>query len=112
MTQKKHVRIELRAIKIQLPKLLTGSSKSAQDERAKVEKILGGDTFGSTVPITRQQLQDVLKIIQQRKAELPGEEGTIGSQYSVGQTVTGPDGRKYKITGFDPDGTPLGEPVQ
>jgi len=34
------------------------------------------------------------------------------SKYQIGQIVTLKDGTKYKITGFDDDGTPKGEPVK
>jgi hypothetical protein len=102
---------QLDTVKLELPKLLTGTSKSAADERAKISSILRGVGPGDTQQKTINSLKQVKAIFDKRRGEKQDDEDE-GSQYSVGDVVTAPDGTKKKITGFDEDGTPLGETVQ
>ncbi len=100
---------KLNTLKLQLPKLLTGTSKSAADERAKVDTILRGTSFGDTPAKTRNALVQ-LKAIFDKRANRSGDYDT--QNYKIGDTVMDPDGTRHKITGFDTDGTPLGEEVK
>lgn len=100
---------KLDALKLELPKLLTGTSKSAADERSKVDQILRGTSAGDTQAKTTNALKQLKEIVQKRMGE-PSDEGD--QAYSIGDIVTDSDGGKHRITGFDDDGTPLGDPVK
>lgn len=100
---------KISALKLQLPKLLTGTSKSATDERNKIDTILRGTSAGDTQVKTINALKQVRTILQEKAKHTEESE----QQYSIGAEVMSPDGKKMRITGFDPeDGTPLGEPVE
>ena len=100
---------KLDTLKLQLPKLLTGTSKSAADERRQVDEILRGTSPGDTGAKTRNALVQVKEIFDKRLKR----EGAYDTQnYKTGDTVMSPDGKRMKITGFDTDGTPLGEEVK
>jgi hypothetical protein len=96
-------------LKLRLPKLLTGTSKSAADERAEVANIVGGLGAGQTKDITVNKLRQLKGIFEARARR----QDTYDTQHhKIGETTVAPDGRKMKITGFDEDGTPLGEEVK
>ncbi len=61
-----------------------------------------------------KQTRQNLKRIQKRRAEVLKKSGLVSpvpDQLEVGQTVTN-NGQQFTITGFDTDGTPLGEPTR
>ena len=66
------------------------------------------------------RVQAALNTLDHILAERESEKGASGiapelrtkSDYDIGDVVTSPDGKKFHITGFDSDGTPLGEAVQ
>lgn len=100
----------LEEARLELPKKLTGSSKSAKDERQRIEKVLKGlkitDTDATTLNAINQ-LEDMLR----EKGGMPPREkkaSAKSNKYKIGDVVPRPDGKKFKITGFDTDGTPLG----
>lgn len=63
---------DLETLKVELPKLITGSSKSAVDERAKVERILGGLGPMTNISIVKTQLRSVLDSINRRRQLVTG----------------------------------------
>ena len=63
---------DLETLKVELPKLITGSSKSAVDERAKIERILGGLGPMTNMAIVKTQLRSVLDSINRRRQLVTG----------------------------------------
>jgi hypothetical protein len=84
----------MEALMTQLPKILTGSSKSAKDERERVDRIANALKLGSTGPIAIGKLNELKSILQQQRstsANEPDEHGFIvGKDYKnpKGQTAT------------------------
>lgn len=86
---------KLSDLQLLLPKLLTGSSKSAKDERAKVETIARGLKAGDTPQNTKSALLQLKKAIGALPAEEEGKtvvrSGTLNGrkvvQYSDGSTA-------------------------
>jgi hypothetical protein len=81
----------------QLPKILTGSSKSAKDERARVDNIANALKLGSTGPIAIGKLNELKSILQHNRstsAEEPDEHGFI-----VGKDYTNPKGQTATYLG-------------
>jgi hypothetical protein len=84
---------------------IDGLTKKTKDEKAR-------DWLKWLNPLTYSPLYNVGKIIstQGKINELKAKK--VESKYEIGQVVTLKDGTKYKITGFDDDGTPRGDPVK
>jgi hypothetical protein len=73
---------QMETLKLQLPKLLTGTSKSASDERAKVDTILRGLGPGDTRDKTLHSIQQLIDIIKQRKGERKSEKDETSDSLS------------------------------
>lgn len=71
-TPAKNFQSKLDAMKLQLPKLLTGASKSAKDERLKIDTILRGTNFGDTKPATINALRQVREMLEARRSNIVG----------------------------------------
>lgn len=78
----------MESLLLQLPKLLTGSSKSAKDERERVEKIADALQIGVTAPIAIQKLQQLKTIL----AEQHGT-GSKKDKFEVGKSYKDAKGR-------------------
>lgn len=57
----------MESLLLQLPKLLTGSSKSAKDERQRVNDIASALQIGVTAPIAIQKLEQLKKILKEQR---------------------------------------------
>lgn len=81
----------MEALMLQVPRLLTGSSKSAKDERVRVDSIANALKLGSTAPIAIGKLNELKTILQGQKsasADQPDEHGFV-----VGKEYTNPKGQ-------------------
>lgn len=83
----------MEALMLQVPKLLTGSSRSAKDERARVDDIANALKVGSTAPIAIGKLNELKQILQGKLTQAtnePDEHGFIvGQDYkNKGKTAT------------------------
>ena len=58
---------QISTLKLQLPKLLTGASKSAKDERMQIDTILRGISPGDTGPKTINALNQLKQLLQARR---------------------------------------------
>lgn len=80
-----------------LPKILTGSSKSAKDERMRIDSIANALKLGSTGPIAIGKLNELKTILQGHRgtgADAPDEHGfVLGKEYTDG------NGRKATYMG-------------
>lgn len=91
------IQTAMSALLLKVPKLLTGSSKSAKDERERVNQIADAMRLGVTGPIAVQKLQELKSILNaaaQSQAEEPDDHG-----YVVGKTYTDAQGRKATYSG-------------
>lgn len=86
----------LDALKLQLPKLLTGTSRSAADEREKVNTILRGMSPGDTPAKTMNSLEQVRKLLKEFKSNLSGNPS--GEQTFREGDILEQDGVLYKVT--------------
>lgn len=81
---------QLATLKLQLPKLLTGSSKSAKDERAQIDTILRGVEPGDTGPKTVNALSQVKGLLQARRdAVKSGKETSEDSEVPSATNAAG-----------------------
>lgn len=80
----------LDTLKLELPKLLTGSSKSALDERAKIDTILRGLGPGDTAQKTWNAIQQVKGILERRKQLVLGGAGEADAGDAGGATEQPP----------------------
>ena len=66
-----------------------------------------------TSPKTAESaLNELKKHLLALKGKSVDHQNPKGSQHQIGDVVTSPDGKQVTITGFDEDGTPLGEEVK
>lgn len=73
----------MEALMLQVPKLLTGSSRSAADERKRVDDIANALKLGSTAPIAIGKLNELKQILQSKLTQATNEPDEHG--YIVGQ---------------------------
>lgn len=64
----------MQALMTKLPKLLTGSSKSAKDERERVDQIANALALGSTGPIAIGKLNELKSILQGQRTVVGSDE--------------------------------------
>lgn len=80
---------DIETLQTELPKLITGSSKSAKDERDKVARILNGIGRFTNPSIVKTQLGSVLDTIERRRQRiLRGQD----EEFSGGGGTTQPSG--------------------
>jgi hypothetical protein len=84
----------LDTLKLELPKLLTGTSRSAADERAKIDTILRGLSPGDTPTKTMNALAQVQGILERRKQYMLGGVSE-GEQPPVAGAKKAADGNWY-----------------
>lgn len=87
----------MEALMLKVPKLLTGSSKSAKDERQRVDSIANALKVGSTGPIAIGKLNELKSILQGQKTivgDQPDEHGFV-----VGTDYTNPKGQRATYLG-------------
>ncbi|HKS76671.1 MAG TPA: hypothetical protein VJQ82_25880, partial [Terriglobales bacterium] len=75
----------MEALLLQLPKLLTNTSKSSKDERARVDSIANALKVGVTAPIAIQKLQQLKQILAEKRSEVssdsPADKFVVGKAY-------------------------------
>lgn len=84
-------------------------SNAATKDAEKNLQAIGALTSPATATAGLTELKNHLLALKGKSVD---HQNPSGSQYSIGETVTSPDGKKMTITGFDEDGTPLGEEVK
>jgi len=87
----------MESLMTQLPKLLTGSSKSAKDERERVDRIANALKLGSTGPIAIGKLEELKTILQAAKTQDASEPDEHG--FVVGKEYTNPKGQRATYMG-------------
>lgn len=88
----------MQALMTKLPKLLTGSSKSAKDERERVDQIANGLSLGSTGPIAIGKLNELKTILQGQRSSVASDEPDAGG-FVVGKDYTDAKGRTATYLG-------------
>lgn len=94
----------MNAFMLQLPKLLTGSSKSAKDERARIDSIASAISAGVPANVAKQKLLEIKSILANHKASapktladnIPAPAGAPGAKpkYVVGKIYTDANGNR------------------
>ena len=88
----------MQALMTKLPKLLTGSSKSAKDERDRVDQIANALKLGSTAPIAIGKLNELKSILQGQRTVVGADEpDSMG--FIVGKDYTDAKGRTATYLG-------------
>lgn len=88
----------MEALMTKLPKLLTGSSKSAKDERERVDNIANALKLGSTGPIAIGKLNELKSILQGQRSSVSSDEPDA-SGFITGKDYTDAKGRTATYLG-------------
>lgn len=107
---------DLLGLQARVGKLVLNARYFSGPAQKEVQQLLPGLSAFDDPGRVKASLKTLDHILAERESEkgavdIAPELGT-SPKYKVGDTVASPDGKKFKITGFDSDGTPLGDPVQ
>lgn len=84
---------KLEELRLMAPKLVTGSSKSAKDERERIEKVARGLKLGDTKQNTLSALKSLRESIASLKDEAPKD------KFEVGKVYQNPKGERAEYLG-------------
>lgn len=91
---------QIATLKLQLPKLLTGASKSAKDERDKIDTILRGVSPGDTGPKTVNALNQIKQLLQARRDMVKSGKEPVEDAGAEAPSATNAEGKTiYFIDG-------------
>lgn len=102
------LKTRVHALQLQLPKLITGTSKSAKDERAQVDDIINVTNWGNNDKIAYDKLEQIKQILQKHRYDGSQDAGaqekatSIKEQFKAGKLTQEQAVSQLQQLGFQP----------